>query len=408
MVRDGKFRTLLKRNDMKKRMIAAIFFLALAGVTRAGIQFTVHVTSATTFEIWMRPDVTIATGPAGISSLGLTFETPGTVDPSGTPSPSTGKWGVVSNPVLFPSSPAVLSTQFTKNASGNWESNFNWNNGTGAGNQTLTAGMEYLLATFTIPAGLTITDILVKDWGNNKVDNAGAPLWGASIAMGTAPDGIENASTIFYPTSGHTGTIVNGGSSASTSTMALSIVALPLDFLSFDASRAGQTAWLKWVTAHEQNVKGFLVERSFTGMDWSTIGTVAASGGALARTYSFTDQRPGEGINYYRIAEEDLDGKRAYTNVRAVSFASADNLSVSLYPIPAYTSLIVTVHSPVAQQATLRVTDMSGKTVFVREVELPKGDANLPAMDVHKLAAGSYAIELRSATMTWTGKFLKQ
>jgi hypothetical protein len=397
-----------KHFKMRKKIIALLFVLVLAGRVKAAIQFTVHVTSSTTFEVWMSPDASITTGPAGISSLGLTFETPSTVDPSGTPSPSTGKWGVVSNPALFPSSPALLSTQFKKNASGNWESNFNWNNGTGAANQAFGAGTEYLLATITIPAGLQMSDVTIKDWLNNRVDNAGAPTWGVSIAMGTAPDGIENPASLFYASSGSTAAVTNGGNTAATSTLGMIAVPLPLNFLSFDAGKSGQTAWLKWKTANERNVKEFLVQRSFDGTDWVTLGTVAAAGGSGTNAYSYSDEAPGSAANYYRVAEQDVDGALVYTGVRIVSFGTGDNLTVSLYPVPATTMLTVTVNSPKAQQAVLRITDMAGRVVALREVQLLKGVVTLPGIDVHRLAAGTYSIRIGNDQMMWSGKIIKQ
>src|SRR5260221_3694984 len=374
---------------MKKIAFVFVIFLVLSVAARAAIQFTIHVTSATTFEVWMMPDATITTGAAGISRLGMTFETPSAVNPSGSPSSSPGLWGVVSNPALFPSSPALLSTQFKKNAAGNWESNFNWNNGSGAGNQTLAAGTEYLLATFTLPAGLAMSDITVKDWGNNKVDNSGSPLWGISVAMGVAPDGVESPSAIFYPTAGSTASVSNSGAASATSTMTLVPLALSVHFLSFDAGRSGQTAWLKWQTAGEENVKNFLVERSVNSIDWTTLGAVAALGGAGTNGYSYTDDNPASGVNYYRIAEQDLDGKLTYTGERLVSFGDEQGLWATLYPVPAVTTLLVTVHSPVSGPAGLRIADMGGRTVLTREITLGRGAAGLPPVDGPFFAKGA-------------------
>jgi hypothetical protein len=392
---------------MRKIYIATLFSLLLAGAARGAIQFTIRVTSATTFQVWMRPDLTITPGGAGISSMGMTFETPPSVNPSGSPSPNTGLWTVVSNPAFFPASPALLSTQFKQNAGSNWESNFNWNNGTGAGNQSFTAGTEYLLATFTIPAGLAMSDVTMKDWDNNKVDNAGAPLWGVSIAMGGAPNGIEQPAGIFYATTGSTSAIGNSGTATGTSTMTLTPIALPVTFLSFDARKEDPNVVLAWKTADEANVKGYYVQRSGNGTSWVNLGFVATLGGYGNNSYGYTDAAPGAGDNYYRIAEQDLDGALLYSLIRDIRFSAGD-FSATLYPIPATTTVTVTTRSPVEEQAVLRITDMQGRTVGIQEVALVKGEATLATLDITRYAAGAYTVEIRSASVTWTGRFSKK
>jgi Secretion system C-terminal sorting domain len=393
---------------MRKFSLATLFSLLLAGTTQAAVQFTIHITSPTTFEVWMKPEQDITTGGAGISTLGLTFETPPTVNPSGLPSPAQGQWTVVSNPAFFPASPTLLSTQFKQSLSGNWESNFNWNNGTGAGNQTFSAGQEYLLATFTIPAGLTTADVVMKDWSNNRVDNTGAPTWGESIAMGAAPAGIEDPAALFYATAGSTNTATNGGTVSSVSTLSMLFTSLPLNFLSFDAIRSDETVLLKWKTADEVNVKQFQVQRSLNGNDWSTLGVVGALNTTGPNDYSYTDANPMTGNNQYRIAEQDLDGKLMYTGIRIVPFNNGGDLTATLYPVPARTVLTVITHSPVADQVVLRISDMQGKVVRIQEVQLSKGDMTLAPIDLRTLAAGTYTIEIKGTSARWTSRFIKE
>ncbi|MBX2921638.1 MAG: T9SS type A sorting domain-containing protein [Chitinophagaceae bacterium] len=94
---------------------------------------------------------------------------------------------------------------------------------------------------------------------------------------------------------------------------------LPVNWVSFTAMASAQQSLLKWQTSHEINNKGFYIERSANGVAWETIGFVAAAAGSASiYEYQFADAQPAIGINYYRIKQQDLDGKYEYSSVRNV------------------------------------------------------------------------------------------
>jgi len=105
------------------------------------------------------------------------------------------------------------------------------------------------------------------------------------------------------------------------------ISTLPVAFGQFTATRQGTSAALKWQTYVESNTKDFIVLRSGNGVDFTDIGTVAASGNSNAvKTYYFTDVTPLEGSNYYRIQERDLDLKSTYSGVKVLAFTRSGDL----------------------------------------------------------------------------------
>jgi len=105
------------------------------------------------------------------------------------------------------------------------------------------------------------------------------------------------------------------------------ISTLPVAFGQFTAVRQGTAAQLKWQTYVESNTKDFIVLRSGNGVNFTDIGTVAASGNSNAvKTYYFTDVTPLEGSNYYRIQERDLDLKSTYSGVKVLAFTRSGDL----------------------------------------------------------------------------------
>ena len=77
---------------------------------------------------------------------------------------------------------------------------------------------------------------------------------------------------------------------------------LPLTWLSFEVQKKGEASDLRWITAQEFNNAGFHVERSHDGRYFKSIGFVQpASDPNGINEYTFTDDSPSRGINYYRI-----------------------------------------------------------------------------------------------------------
>jgi hypothetical protein len=74
--------------------------------------------------------------------------------------------------------------------------------------------------------------------------------------------------------------------------------ALPLTLLSFKAQQVKRgEVLLDWRVKDEVNMKQYDVQRSVDGKNFTTIGTVGNLG---KEVYTLIDQKPAQGINYYR------------------------------------------------------------------------------------------------------------
>ncbi|MFW5725715.1 MAG: hypothetical protein ACOCX0_04640, partial [Bacteroidota bacterium] len=95
---------------------------------------------------------------------------------------------------------------------------------------------------------------------------------------------------------------------------------LPVEWYSFDASLAGDEVLLTWQTATETNNDYFTVLRSADGIDFESLGIIAGAGNSNELlSYSFTDNAPRAGINYYQIRQTDFDGQTDYSQLLAVN-----------------------------------------------------------------------------------------
>lgn len=185
---------------------------------------------------------------------------------------------------------------------------------------------------------------------------------------------------------------------------------LPVTLFSFSGEKAGSINKLKWLTNTESNNSGFELQRSADGKQFSKISFVpskAVNGNSNSTIdYSFADERPLNGANYYRLKQVDIDGKFVYSNI-VVLKGDAKSFDISaLYPNPAQDRVNLSLSSPRPLVASISITDVSGKTISKHTVMLVQGD-NLIDLNTAALAPGNYFIRVVSNDEVKTARFVK-
>jgi uncharacterized repeat protein (TIGR03803 family) len=187
----------------------------------------------------------------------------------------------------------------------------------------------------------------------------------------------------------------------STSLIDLSLIPLPVQWLTFTAQKKQQTVLLNWQTAQEQNSDRFEIERSANGISFNKIGSVTAAGNTTnVSDYSFTDYHPLNGTNFYRLKQIDIDGKFTYSRTVSVDFG--DIARISVFPNPASDHLNVRWGND--SYTTIEVLDASGKLMLQKGI-LPS--ATGIDVDTHRLIKGWYVIRL-TGKKTEQSSFIKE
>lgn len=160
---------------------------------------------------------------------------------------------------------------------------------------------------------------------------------------------------------------------------------LPISGLDFSATGNDKTVVLNWSTALEQNTKQFVVQQTNNATDWNTVGTVMAAGNSSnSRHYSFTHTSPDNGANYYRLVQQDNDGRHQYSHVIFINIRDRST-HLAVYPSLAVNGFInVKLH----EKTVVQVVNNAGSIVLVKE--LPQGVSQLP---VNNLPAGIYRLK---------------
>ena len=176
---------------------------------------------------------------------------------------------------------------------------------------------------------------------------------------------------------------------------------LPVELTAFNVRKSGNDALLTWTTATEKNNKGFDVEVSKDGQSFSSIGFVAsasADGNSVrSLSYQFTDNTANKaGNRYYRLRQTDFDGKTSLSVVRTLTFETnvAATPTLLAYPNPFTSAVKVAVVGAGAGRATLRLSDLTGRTIQTQQVQLETGSTVVELNNLDNLTAGIYMVQL--------------
>lgn len=171
---------------------------------------------------------------------------------------------------------------------------------------------------------------------------------------------------------------------------------LPVRFISFTGTQGDGTTLLSWQVADEQNVAAYDVERSVDGHTFSRIGTVASAGGG-ARSYSFTDLQPFNGLNFYRLKIKDASGQGSNSIIVVVRFAGKNGIQLQAFPNPVHTQLNLQITQP-AGKVRLQVADAGGRIVRTMDLVSNGNTLSVP-VDMQGLGSGVYFVRVNAETV---------
>lgn len=172
--------------------------------------------------------------------------------------------------------------------------------------------------------------------------------------------------------------------------------ALPVSLISLTGYTEGNHNILNWVTAIESNNRGFEILRSANGIDYGAIGFVNSQVGNNAglKNYSFTDNAPLPGKQYYRLRQVDIDGQSKLSNVILLNSTNTASFVVeSVFPNPAKDKVNISIVSTKSSKVTVTITDMTGNVVMQQVASVNTG-SNIISLATNRLRSGSYLARL--------------
>lgn len=286
---------------------------------------------------------------------------------------------------------ATFATAITAPAEG---INRGWNiyAGTAAGNSTIDLEHNDSTNGAFYNDNISFVTRLVGTIPNSAGDNTSYSNWESNNqAAGTGTGTLTTGATIStasersraYTTFATAATDDIGWYSKSSNLLS----ALPVTLVSFySQSPSCGLVKLNWVSENEQSLQEYAVEQSADGVQYSTIGTVAANNRTGSQAYSFmAAQYPG--LAYYRLKIKDNNGKYSYS--KTITATMDCSLSASrIYPVP-FSSILSIV--PAGNVKIIQVMDVLGRVVITAN---NTGTGGALQLDGSKWAAGTYLVQL--------------
>ncbi len=168
------------------------------------------------------------------------------------------------------------------------------------------------------------------------------------------------------------------------------LVILPVKMVSFKVTPKNNAALLSWTTSFEQDNSHFNIERSSDGKNYYDIGKRSATNlSTFPVNYTFVDEAPLNGINYYRLKQVDLDEKFQYSDVRILSLEQSN--SIKVFPNPAKNNIQFRFSSNPKSPVYIELLNLNGEKVKEAVIQALNGTVqNNLSLDITDVKSGTY------------------
>lgn len=178
---------------------------------------------------------------------------------------------------------------------------------------------------------------------------------------------------------------------------------LPITLAGFFANRTKDNeVKVTWQTAMEKNNAYFDIERSEDGKTFRSIGEVKGKGNTSSGfSYSFMDEKPTQGNNYYRLKQTDYDGTFEYSHILTVKNNAKEERFV-ISPNPVADVMNIEYLGKNNDVRSIEIYDVFGKLVYQ-----VSNDAQENEINTSSLQSGTYILKINQNGMIQTEKFMK-
>jgi hypothetical protein len=248
-----------------------------------------------------------------------------------------------------------------------------------------TIELTYDLSSVSGPSGigsnnLNLVRLMVDDDGD--FSNGGTTL--------IAPSSIDGgANTVTFDVDFTNGQYYTLGSTE--------VDALPITLIAFDArTTTDNQVEITWATAQEINNSFYTIERSKNGTSFETVGFKEGAGNSSSIIdYTFLDQKPLDGISYYRLKQTDFNGQFEYSELSRVYVDLNVDVEYKVVPNPVNRGEVFKVNYPVsrAQDVNVLIASANGGMSISSTIAIKPEDGYIE-VSTTKLAKGLYIIRI--------------
>ncbi len=176
----------------------------------------------------------------------------------------------------------------------------------------------------------------------------------------------------------------------------------------FYVNNSNSVPVLTW-SAETDAATNFRVERSYDGVNFTSISLVFAQSGVSQYQYSDRNVNTQVKIVYYRIRAIEANGSEKLSDTRPVRFSNTQGITVQVTPNPFTSQFSINYQSSTKETITIRVINMTGQVQASRTVTTGNGFNSITITEAAALAKGVYLVQLvNQQTVIASEKIVKQ
>jgi len=185
-------------------------------------------------------------------------------------------------------------------------------------------------------------------------------------------------------------------------------VVLPFTVTKISATKKNETVQVDWEVKTDEELKSFDVERSADGRTFVKLATVASLGkGITMANYSWVDNNPLNGENYYRIRVVPQEGNAILSSV-AVAVIDQNKPTMVVYPNPTegnnFNIKLSNVSKGIYQVV---VTSANGQKVLNKSIEHPGGTAVQIMVFDTDISKGFYRVQVQGEGLSLLSSIIR-
>ncbi|MES2654835.1 MAG: LamG-like jellyroll fold domain-containing protein [Bacteroidota bacterium] len=191
----------------------------------------------------------------------------------------------------------------------------------------------------------------------------------------------------------------------------LSINALPVKFINFFANNLNNSIQLNWQTAEEINNKGFEIEKSEDGVNFTAIGFVNGVGNSsMINNYQFVDKSTiSFNTIYYRLKQIDFDNQVHYSNTVKLNKVDNKLKDISVSPNPFSNNLSIILNNDGFDDlVNVQVFDVNGRESYNKEIKKSVSENQFKLDELNSLPKGIYLLRVTQNSYSQIIKLVKE
>jgi len=257
---------------------------------------------------------------------------------------------------------------------------------TGSYGSRSTTACDNITVTITPPAGTPLRSITIRYQPSYEAASGSTGYWNFSGPYRPAYQYISISSLTGTATSGCT--------------------VLPIELRNFNANCDRNERKLEWETITETNNRYFYIEGSENGEDFFNIEKLEGAGNsAHINYYQWNLNDDSEKIKFFRLKQEDVDGRISYSDI--ISIHCNTEINISVYPNPANENLFISANGEINLDR-IEIYDLMGRMVMQKKYS--ENDTHIFELNILDLPNAYYTIGIidKNNALIKSVKFVKE